>query len=115
MRLTWTITQKVYELLKNVIPVLNRFPRSQKFVLGDRIQNQLSELLEVYIRAYYNSNNATKRTSLADANIRLEILRHYFRLAYDLGLYPSTKYQYFAEKLQEIGRMTGGWLKALER
>lgn len=32
------ITQKVYDLLKFTILTLNKFPKSQKFTLGDRIQ-----------------------------------------------------------------------------
>ena len=107
------ILQKVYILLKDTIPVLNKFPRSQKFTLGDRIQNQLSDLLELYIRAYYQPA-AEKRSILKQANISLEILRHYFRLGYDLGLYSSTKYRHFASRLNEIGRMTGGWIKSLK-
>ena len=55
-----------------------------------------------------------KKALLVQANIQLEIIRHYFRLGYDLGLYASTKYQYFAETLHEIGSMTGGWIKSLE-
>ncbi len=47
-------------------------------------------------------------------NIRLEILRQYFRLCYDLRLYNSLKYKDFAERLDEIGHMTGGWLKSLK-
>jgi hypothetical protein len=53
-------------------------------------------------------------TKCLSVNIRLEILRHYFRLCYDLGLYNSLKYKDFAERLDEIGRMTGGWLKSLK-
>jgi len=79
-----TITQKVYDLLKNTIPV------------------------------FFQSKNQ-KIPLLNQANIKLEILRHYFRLAYDLGLYNSNRYQFFAEKLHEIGRMTGGWLKSLTK
>ncbi|MBK8565779.1 MAG: four helix bundle protein [Saprospiraceae bacterium] len=44
----------------------------------------------------------------------LEILRHYFRLCYDLGLYNSLRYKDFAERLDEIGRMVGGWLRWLK-
>lgn len=106
------IAQKVYELLKSTIPMLNKFPRNQRFTLADRIQNQLSDLLEVYIQAYYVPT-AQKKPLLHQANIQLEILRHYFRLGYDLGLYPSTRYQELAEHLHEIGRMTGGWLKSI--
>lgn len=100
-------------LLVNTIPVLNRFPRNQKFTLADRIQNQLSDLLELYVKAFY-APKAEKKLLLVEANIQLEITRHYFRLGYDLGLYPSTQYQYFAEGLHEIGNMTGGWIKSLE-
>jgi len=91
-----TIAHKVYSLLLRTIPVLNRFPRNQKFTLGDRIQNQLSDLLELYVHAYY-APKAEKKELLVKANIQLEIIRNYFRLGYDLGLYASTQYQYFAE------------------
>lgn len=109
-----TIITQMYDLLKDTIPVLNRFPRSQKFTLGDRIQNQISDLLEQYIKAYY-SPPKEKLALLLQANISLEIIRHYFRLAFDLGLYKSTKYHEFAKKLHEIGKMTGGWIKSLKR
>jgi hypothetical protein len=108
-----TIAQKVYLLLRNTIPVLNRFPKSQKFTLGDRIQQQLSDLLELYVHAYY-APKSEKHALLVKANVQLEIIRHYFRLGYDLGLYASTQYQYFAEALHEIGNMTGGWIKSIE-
>lgn len=109
-----TIVQKCYDLLREAIPVINRFPRSQKFTLGDRLQNQLSDLLDLYIRAFY-APKEQKTALLHEANIQLEILRHYFRLGFDLGLYNSNVYGQQARKLQEIGRMTGGWLKSLEK
>ena len=92
--------------------MLNKLPRNQKFTLGDRIQNQLSDMLELYINAYYLPK-AEKKAALDKANISLEITRHYFRLCYDLGLFNSIKYHDFAKKLNEIGKMTGGWIKSL--
>jgi hypothetical protein len=106
------ILAKAYDLLRHAVPMLNKLPRSQKFVFGDRIQNQLSEVLEQLIRAYY-SPPEVKRSILSDVNIQLEILRHYFRLGFDLGFYSSLVYGDFAEKLNEIGRMVGGWLKTI--
>lgn len=108
------IVQKSYDLLKESITVVNKFPRSQKFTLGDRIQNKLTDLLDIYIRALYAPKPA-KKSLLTEANIQLEMLRHYYRLAYDLGLFHSIKYQFFAEYLLEIGRMTGAWIKFLEK
>ncbi len=107
-----TIVQKVYEMLKYTIPVLNRYPKNQKFVLADRIQNQLTDLLELYIEAFYASSNR-KKTLLVRANVTLEKLRHLFRLSYELNLIHEKRYEDFSMKLNEIGKMTGGWLRSL--
>jgi hypothetical protein len=68
--------------------------------------------LEVLIEAYY-APAAKKRPLLERVNILLETNRHYSRLCYDLGLYNSLKYEDMARRLNEVGRMNGGWLKTL--
>lgn len=108
-----TIVQKVYDLIKESVPFLNSIPRKYKFTLGDRMQNQLFELLEFVIEAYYLPVTE-KKSLLKKANTKIEILRHYFRLCYEFGLYNSLKYKHYAEKLDEIGRMIGGWLRSLK-
>lgn len=94
--------------------MLEGLPRSQKFTLGDRIQNHLSDMLEMLIEAYYLPATE-KRAVLIRVNLRLEILRHFYRLAYERGHYNSLRYKDFAQRLDEIGRMVGGWLKSLPR
>ncbi len=42
-----------YDLLKYIIPQLEKFPRSQKFVLADKIQLSLMDILGKLIEAYY--------------------------------------------------------------
>jgi len=41
-----TIVTKMYDLVKYLMIVVNRFPRDHKFTLGDRIAQLLLELLE---------------------------------------------------------------------
>lgn len=94
--------------------MLEGLPRSQKFTLGDRIQNHLSDLLEMLIGAYYLPA-AEKRPVLLRVNLRLEILRHFYRLAYEGGHYNSLRYKEFAESIDDIGRSVGGWMKSLPR
>lgn len=108
-----TILVQTYELLKFLIGVLKHFPREQKFLIGDRIQSLISDILEAFIEAYY-SPGKEKKPRLIQANIKLEKLRYYIRLCYELGYYPSTKYGLIMEKIQEIGRMNGGWIKSLK-
>ncbi|MFN0175797.1 MAG: diversity-generating retroelement protein Avd [Saprospiraceae bacterium] len=107
-----TIAAKAYDLLKYSLPMLEGLPRSQKFTLGDRIQNHLSDLLEMLLEAYYLPA-AEKRPLLLRANIRLEMLRYFYRLGFDRGHYNSLRYKEFAERIDEIGRMVGGWIKSL--
>lgn len=107
-----TILNKCYDLLKLTLEMTTNFPRKHKFLLGDRMQNLTSDLLECFIEAYYAPRNQ-KKALLQKANIQLEKLRYYFRLCYDMGLYNSKKYTFLIEKLTEIGRMNGGWLKSL--
>ncbi len=107
-----TILILAYDFLKMMIEVFKQFPRNQKFLLADRMQNHISDLLELLIEAYYSSGS-DKKSKLMTVNIQLEKLRYYVRLCYELGFYNSTKYGMISEKIQEIGRMNGGWLKSL--
>ncbi len=48
------ILTKLQDLLVYLIPQLNKFPRDQKFVLGDRIEHKLLDVQEDCLRAYYS-------------------------------------------------------------
>ena len=106
------IVNDAYELLKYLIIVLKKMPRDQKFLLGDRIQQQASDVLELLIEAIYTQKQL-KKPLLLKVNITLEKLRHFVRLGYELGYYPSTRYQHIAKQIDKIGKQVGGWLKAL--
>ena len=67
------ILTKLQDLLVYLIPQLNKFPRDQKFVLGDRIETKLLDVQEECLRAYYSRD---KRGYLLEANLQLEVARH---------------------------------------
>ncbi|MGA2293280.1 diversity-generating retroelement protein Avd [Bradyrhizobium sp.] len=92
-----------------LVPVVERFPRAQKFLLGDRIQSTALDVLEALIEATYTRD---RRGHLARANLGLEKLRVLFRLATELRHLDPRRYEYAARSLDEIGRLVGGWQKA---
>ena len=104
------VIQKVYDLLLWIIPLIGRFPRSHRFLLGDRIEVNLLEILDDLIEAYYTKN---KEGLLRAANLRCEQIRVLVRLCKDLGIIGMEKYRHASEKIDEIGRMIGGWKKSL--
>lgn len=98
-----------FQFLLWLIPAVERFPRSQKFLLGDRIQTTALDVLESLIEATYTRD---RRAHLARANLGIEKLRFHCRLATELRLLDGRRYEHAARSLDEIGRLIGGWLKA---
>jgi hypothetical protein len=103
---------KLYDFILWVIPKLDKFPRSQKFVLGDRIENLLLDLLELLIDAAYSRKKAPL---LRSANLKLEKLRYLMRLSKDLKLLNMKGYEFSARAIEGIGTSIGGWLKYSQR
>jgi len=99
---------KVYDYLVWLIPVVESFPRSYRFFLGDRIQRLAIELYELVIEAAYTKDRIEK---LDRANLAVEKLRLFFRLCRDLKIIGNDKYRQASEMNDEIGRMIGGWKK----
>ncbi len=102
------IIQKTYDLVKWYVPILNRLPRNHKFTLGDRMVENLYELLEGLIMARYQRE---KLPQLEQLNIKLEILRFQTRLLLDFELIKLDRYEYIFTLINEIGVDLGGWIK----
>ena len=100
--------EKYYQFLLWLIPTIEKFPRSQKFLLGDRIQTTALDTLEALIEATYSRE---RQKHLTRANLNLEKLRFFFRLSWNLHYLDNRRYEHAARKLEEIGRLLGGWIK----
>ena len=98
-----------YRFLLWLVPAVERFPRSQKFLFGDRIQRTALDVLEALIDA---TCTRQRGHHLARANLGLEKLRFLFRLAHDLRYLDPRRYEHTARCLDEIGRRLGAWSKA---
>jgi hypothetical protein len=104
------ILTKTYDLMLYIIPQLSKFPRDQRFLLADRIESMLLDFLEDMIASYYGSE---KLTLIEKGNLRLEKIRYMVRLSKDLHFIDLRRYELITERIDEIGRMLGGWRKSL--
>ncbi len=95
--------------LRWLIPTVEKFPRSQKFLLGDRIQAGALDVLERLIEATYERDRGG---TLRAANLGIEKLRRLIRLAFDLKHLDERRYEHAARALDAIGRQIGAWTKA---
>ena len=97
VRRTGPALETMYRFLLWLVPAVEKFPRRQKFLLGDRIQTTALEVLERLIEATYTR---ARRDTLAEANLGIEKLRFLFRLAKDLHHVNVARY----EHAKHVGR-----------
>ena len=98
-----------FQFVTWLVPTVEKFPRAQKFLLGDRIQSTALDILDALIEATYTRD---RRAHLARANLGLEKLRFLFRLATEMRHLDRRRYEHAAQQLDEIGRLVGGWAKS---
>ena len=100
--------ERAYRFVLWLTPTVDKFPRAQKFLLGDRMQALALDVLEDLIEATYTRERGSL---LQRANLRLEKLRFMVRLAKDLRHLDVRRYEHAAEEINAVGRLVGGWLK----
>lgn len=102
------IVTKAYDVTSWLLQQVNLFPRTYRFVLGDRIATTALDVLEGLVDA---SHLRDKRAVLAGINLKLERLRYLIRMSKDLEILSLGKYEHAARQINEVGAMLGGWMK----
>ena len=102
------IYEKMYEFILWMNHAIIKFPKQQRFVLGQRIENITLGILSTII---ITNQEFDKTKGIKSISIQLDILRTYIRLAKDFKILSIRQYMFACEKLNEIGKMLGGWMK----
>ena len=111
MKTVTPVVEKHYQLILWLLPKIANFPKDQRFLLADRLEIILLDILELLIEAVYSK---CKKEILRKANLRLEQLRFMIRIAKDMKYINISGYDYFCQRALEVGRMVGGWQKAVD-
>ena len=104
------IYQKMYDFILYLFPIVDRFPKHEKFALCVNIKSCCIEIARLIVRANKTKN---KRPLLFDVDVCLEELRLLLRLARDRRHLSNKSYEHSARQLGEVGRLLGGWIKAV--
>jgi len=100
--------QRGYDLAKELMGRVSKFPREYRFTLGDRIAGHALSVMDLLVAATYTRDKARL---LNEANRRLEQTRFMLRLSRDLGPLSNKGYEYVIKMVDELGRQIGGWQK----
>ena len=104
------IFTQTYDLLSWLLPQCERFPKSQRFVITQRLQGAALNFQEEVFEANARSG-AQRLQHLQAADAQLNKLRLYLRLSRQWDWLSSGQYEHASRMVAEIGRLLGGWLQ----
>ena len=90
----------------------NNFPKKSRYTLGEKIDRLFLEILELLLIGGYLSREK-KLLYLQKAGAKLDILKFFLQISWEIKSLDNKKYIVLSEKLNEVGKMLGGWLKQL--
>lgn len=98
---------RTYDWLRWLLPVTLTFPKSQRFLMAQRLQQKSLDFYDHLVAA---GRRVEIAENLQQADVLLEQIRLNIRLCRDLKLIGPRQYEHAARLLAEIGRLLGGWL-----
>lgn len=104
------IFTQTFDLLCWLLPQCERFPKSQRFAVTQRLQGAALDFQELIFEANARSG-AQRLDRLAGADAQLNKLRLYLRLAQQFEWLSPGQYAHVSRLVAGIGKLLGGWIK----
>lgn len=109
-----SLIQKLVATYKLWHEYISNFPRTLRYTLGVKIDFSFIDTIEYIFIASYLPNQE-KLPVLAKSITKLDLVKFFLQIAWELHALDNRKYITISEKLDEVGRMLGGWKKGLEK
>jgi len=89
-----------------------KFPKNSRFTLGQKVENLAFEILELIAAANSTFDKERRLELQKEIGARLEALRILMRMTKDLEFMNVRSYKFGCEKVLEVGKILGGWIKS---
>ncbi|MEK7585986.1 MAG: four helix bundle protein [Patescibacteria group bacterium] len=101
---------KLFVLYEVTHKLIFKFPKHERYTLGEKIERTILDGIELFVFANQVSKYEKEKV-LAQANSKIELLKILFRISLNCEILEARVYLDIESKLQEIGKMTQGWIK----
>jgi len=115
-----TTSQKVEDMIDYASPIIDRWPKLYRYTLGERILNKMYDISELCTAAELKYYKKTTMQEIDIAKNQLQkLIRRASRTKYttrdgkERMVLSAQHYGVWSEKLVEIGKLLGGWMKAI--
>jgi hypothetical protein len=108
MKEDYPVFVKWLEATDWILDTVEKFPKSARFTISNRIANLTLDVMEGIIEAIYTR----ERSYILDrVNIYIEKLRVLFRISFKRKYISGRQFEFVSGLIDETGRMLGGWRK----
>jgi hypothetical protein len=104
---------KTYDFLLWLIPLTLKFPKSQRFLLAERLSGMALDFYDLILDAALQPDGQGESLEAADRT--LTKIRLYVRLSYDVKCISLGQLEHAARLMDEIGRLIGGWKRKRDK
>ena len=105
------VFSKTYDYILWLLTHTEKFPKNERFRLARRLEDTAFEFYELLVKATRSTRR--KGDILLQADLVLDKLRLYTRLAQARKLTSPRQYRHASGMLVEIGKLLGGWMKTI--
>ncbi len=107
------VWKKAHELVLSVYENISNFPKDEKYGLISQIKRCSISIPANIVEGHSKNSNKEFLRFLYISRGSLEELKYYFLLVKDLSFITENKYNFFYEKLTEIGFLLNQLIKSL--
>ncbi len=102
------IIKRTFDFSKWLLGHTGKFPKSYRFSIATKLENNILYFLELITVANMRSNKLPL-LKLADETLaRVHLL---FRMSFEMHFLNLKSYKFGSLKLVELGKLLGGWIK----
>ena len=92
------------------VNIVSHMAKGSRYTMGSRIENRFLDLLELAYNAYFTEKDK-KLEKISDCILISDTLKFLISITWEGKLISNKQFEEISLKMDEIGRMLGGWKK----
>jgi hypothetical protein len=105
------IYQKYVDLIDYAYVLLIKYPKYEKFGICSEIRKNMFSTLQNILLISHEFDGSTKLKLLNELDALVGMHKFYIRFSYNKKYINSSNYMEWSKRINEIGKMIGGWYK----
>ncbi len=105
------IVHTLYDTYAEWSEILIKFPKTQRYTLGETVSNCLLDTLELLLSVASSAKTLDKLPHLKQTSAKIDLAKLLVRLSKDCKCITNVQYLKTESRLIEAGKMLGGWIK----